>query len=95
MRPCCITATREASCATTGKLCEIRIIVSENSRCSSREQLQNLRAHGDVQRGDRLIRDEQLRPEDQRARDSDALALAAGKFVRIARLHLGAHAHGL
>ena len=33
-RPAFITATRVASCATTGRLCEIKISVSENSRCS-------------------------------------------------------------
>ena len=31
IRPLCITATRVASCATTGRLCEIRIKVRENS----------------------------------------------------------------
>ncbi len=48
------------------------------------QQFQNLRANGNVERGNRLIRDDQARTEHQRARNADTLALAAGKFVRIA-----------
>src|SRR4051794_6932643 len=60
-------------------------------------QVQDLRLHGDVERGDRLVGDDQLRLGDQRARNSDALALAAGEFVRIflrigiAQAHLPQH----
>ena len=35
--------------------------------------------------GDRLVGDEHLRLEDQRAGDDDALALAAGQLVRVAQ----------
>jgi hypothetical protein len=47
------------------------------------EQLDDLRLHRDVQRRRRLIGDDQRRLEDQRHRDHDALAHAAGKLVRI------------
>jgi hypothetical protein len=47
------------------------------------QQEQHLGANGYVQCGDRFIRNEQLGPQDQRASNSEALTLAAGKFVRI------------
>ena len=48
------------------------------------EQLQDLRLHGDVERGGRLVGDQQVRLVGERHRDHDALALAAGQLVRIA-----------
>ena len=45
---------------------------------------QDLRLHGDVERRDRLVGDEHLGFERERAGDADALALAAGEFVRVA-----------
>ena len=48
------------------------------------EQVQDLRLHRDVERRHRLVADEQFRTECQGSRDADALALAAGKAVRIA-----------
>ena len=47
------------------------------------EEVQNLRLDGDIQRGDRLIGDDELGLDGQRACDGNALALAAGKLVRI------------
>jgi hypothetical protein len=47
------------------------------------QQQKHLRAHGNVQRGDRFIRDHQSRLQDQGPRNADALPLAAGKFVRV------------
>ncbi len=46
-------------------------------------QVQHLRLHRDVERRDRLVGHHQRRVRHQRARDGDALALAAGKLVRI------------
>ena len=46
-------------------------------------QVEHLRLDRDVERRDRLVRDDQLGARDQRPRDGDALALAAGEFVRI------------
>ena len=41
------------------------------------EQIDHLRLDRDVERGDGLVRDDQLRIERERARHADALALAA------------------
>ena len=47
------------------------------------QQVDDLRLDVDVERGDRLVGDDELRRDRQRTRDGDALALAAGEFVRI------------
>src|SRR6516165_6457373 len=49
------------------------------------QQIENLCFNRFVERGDGLIEDEKARLHRQRACDVDALALAAGKLVRIAR----------
>ena len=48
-----------------------------------REQIENLRADRDVQRGDGLVQHDQLGRQRQRAGDGDALALAARELVRV------------
>ena len=48
------------------------------------EQVDDLRLDRHVERGDRLVGDDQLRPQRERAGDADALALAAGELVRVA-----------
>src|SRR6185437_11120565 len=48
------------------------------------DQIDDLRLDRDVERTHRFITDDELRLDHHRARDSDALVLAAGKFVRIA-----------
>ena len=56
------------------------------------QQLDNLRLHGDVERGGRLVGDQQVGLVGERHGDHDALALAAGQLVRIAakpRLRVG------
>ena len=52
-------------------------------------EVQDLGSDGDVQRGDRLIRDDELRLHDHSAGNTDTLALSAGELVRIAGLVLG------
>ena len=47
------------------------------------EELQDLRLHGDVERGRRLVGDEEVRAVGERHRDHHALALAAGELMRI------------
>ena len=59
------------------------------------EQVQDLRLHRDVERRDRLVADDQLRVDGERARDADALALAAGELVREAVVVLGVQADDL
>ena len=56
------------------------------------DQLQDLGLHGDVERGGRLVGDQQLGIVGDRDGDHHALALAAGELVRILlepRLRLG------
>ena len=53
------------------------------------QQVDDLRLHRNVERRHRLVADDQLRVERQRAGDADALALPAGEFVRIAVERLG------
>ena len=48
------------------------------------QQVDDLRLHRHVERRDRLVADDQVGARRQRARDADALALAAGELVRIA-----------
>ena len=46
------------------------------------EEIDNLRLDGNVQRGHRLVGDDQAGLQSQRACDADALSLAAGIFMR-------------
>ena len=59
------------------------------------EQVEDLRLHRDVERRDRLVADDQLRVDGERARDADALALAAGELVREAVVVLRVEADDL
>src|SRR4051812_20140844 len=59
------------------------------------EQPQDLRLYGDVERGDGLVRDDDLGLERERARNTNALALAAGEFMRIAFERAGIEADHL
>src|SRR5581483_12325298 len=54
------------------------------ARLKTSHQVQDLRADRDVERRDRLVGDDQLRVQRQRAGQAEALALAAGELVRIA-----------
>ena len=56
------------------------------------EQVEDLRLHRDVERRHRLVADDQLRLQRERARDADPLALAAGELVRVAVVVLRARA---
>ena len=59
------------------------------------EQVDDLRLDRDVERGDRLVEQDQLRIDGQRPRDADPLALAAGELVREAAEVLGMQADPL
>ena len=59
------------------------------------EQVEDLRLHGDVERRDRLVADDQLRVDRERAGDADALPLAARELVREAVVVLGVQADDL
>ena len=47
-------------------------------------QVHDLSLDGDVERGDGLVADDEVRVERERAGEADALALAAGELVRVA-----------
>ena len=66
-----------------GKSCEMKMIVRLNLTAKLREQIDDLRLNGNVERRDRFVRDDQFRLDREGAGNGDALALAAGKFVRI------------
>ena len=53
------------------------------------EQVDDLRLDRDVERGDRLVRDDEVRIDRDCACQSDALALASGELVRIAPGRIG------
>ena len=55
-----------------------------------RHQVQDLRLDRDVERRDRLVGNDQLRPGDQRPGDGDPLPLAARELVRVAVQRVGA-----
>ena len=64
-----------------------------SSRLSLARSVDHLRLNRDVQRGDRLVGDDQLRLQRQRAGDGDPLALAAGELVGVALGVLRREAH--
>ena len=82
-RPCCITATRSAISATTPKSWVMNRTAVPLALLQVADQLQDLRLRRDVERGGRLVGDQQLRLERQRHGDHRALALAAGELMRI------------
>ena len=59
------------------------------------QQVQDRRLHRDVERRDRLVRDEHAGVKDERASEADALPLSAGQLVRIAIPQLAAQADGV
>src|SRR4051812_1091882 len=58
----------------------------------AREQVEDLRLDGDVERGDRLVADDHLRLDRERARDRDALTLTAGQGCGLPRVEFGREA---
>jgi hypothetical protein len=49
------------------------------------QKIHDLRANADVESGNRFIGNDKLRPQRERAGNTDALPLASGKFVGITR----------
>ena len=52
------------------------------------QQIDHLRLEQHVERARRLVQHDEIRLQHHRARDRDALALAAGEFMRIAESRL-------
>ena len=78
-----MTAISSAISATTPRSCVMITTAVSNSCCSRCDQLEDLRLHGDVERGRRLVGDQQLGVVGQRHRDHRALAHAARELVRV------------
>ena len=78
-----MTATRSHTWRTTAMLWAIRSMRQPEPLAQVLEQVEHRRLHRDVERGDRLVGDEQLRLERERARDADALALTARELARV------------
>ena len=67
----------------------MNIIARPMSLLQLDQQVDDLGADRDVERRDRLVADHQLRLQDHRPGDADALVLAAGQLVRVAVDQLG------
>ena len=80
-----MTQTRSAISDTTARLWVMKIkpISPFCLRSSRLEQIEDLRLDNHVERGGRLVGDEKARAVGNRGRDHGALALAAGKLMRI------------
>ena len=87
-----MTSTSCAMCRTTPEVVRDEQVREAELVLQVGEQVQYLRLDRDVERRDRLVGHDQRRVQHQRARDRDALALAAREHVRIADVVLGAKA---
>ena len=93
-RPCSTIRPRYITATSSQRWSHDREVVADQDVAEAElllqvlQQVEHLRLHRDVERADRLVGDDQLRLRDQRARDRDALALAAGEFVRVL-VHVG------
>src|SRR5579862_812948 len=59
------------------------------------QQIEYLRLNGHIERGDRLIGNDELGIQRQRPRDTDTLPLAAAKLMRVAIEDVWTHTHNL
>ena len=92
MRPRYITATRSLDMLDHAEIVADHDVGQPELVLELEQQVDDLGADRDVERRDRLVADHQLGLQDQRAGDADALALAAGEFVRVAVGMLGTQA---
>ena len=74
-----------------------KVVADEQHREAMRtlqlhQEVDDLRADGDIERAHRLVADDKFRTQDHGARDADALALSAGEFMRVAVDHAGKQA---
>ena len=82
--PCFITQTRSAILRTMPRSWVMNSIAMPSRLCRSFSSFEDLRLHGDVERGGRLVGDQQVGLVGERHRDHHALALPAGQLMRIA-----------
>ena len=95
MRPRYITATRSADVLDDRQIVGDEEIGEAELLLQVLQQIDDLGLDRHVERRDRLVADDQLGLDRERARDADALALAAGELVRIAAHVIGLQADGL
>ena len=81
--PAYMTCTLSATSATTPRSWVMRITAVPNSCCRRLDDRQDLGLHGDVERGGRLVGDQQLGVERHGHRDHGPLPHAAGELVRV------------
>jgi hypothetical protein len=74
-------------CRTTARSCELPLQLLQ--------QVDDLGLDRDVERGHGLVRDDEVGVHGEGARDTDALPLAAGELVRVARGRVGRKANDL
>ena len=79
-----ITATRLQMCSHQPQIVRDEEIRQLQLLLQVHQQVDDLRLHRDVERRDRLVEDEERRVQRERARQADALPLAAAELVRIA-----------
>jgi hypothetical protein len=84
-------ATRWLMCSTTRKSCAMNRYVSLQVVLQVLQQVDDLRLNRNVERRDRFVQHQEARLDRERPRDTDTLALAAGKFMRIAIERLRTH----
>ena len=83
IRPPNMTATRSQIWRMTPRSWLMNSIDTPLSRCSFFQEVENLRLNGNIECRNRFIGNDQLRLEHHGARNSDPLALPAGKLMRI------------
>ena len=83
MRPAYITATRSASFGDDAEIVRDEQQRQVERRLHVAQQIEDLRLDRDVERGRRLVGDDQRRLAGQRHGDQHALAHAAGELVRV------------
>ena len=81
-RPRYITTTSSQRYSTTERSCAMNSMVRPKALLQVLDQIEHLRLHRHVERRDRLVGDDEVRLDGERAGDADALALAAGELVR-------------
>ncbi len=87
-----MTATRSEMCAHDREVVGDEEVGEAEPALQVLQQVDDLRLDRHVERGDGLVADDQLGLRGERAGDADALALAAGEFVRIAQRRAGPRA---
>ena len=81
--------SRSVRLAWTAMSCVTNRTEEPSSRCTSRIMREHALLHDDVERGGRLVGDDEFGPADGGERDRHALAHAAGQLVRIGVEHRG------